>query len=173
MSGGGVLFATAVHPLDMAVWLMDNPEPVRVSAQAYQRIHRMKEPPISWRGKLEDCDVEDFCSGIVHFATGATLDFYSDWLMHENPHPFLEVIGNYGRASLDPFKVTLDDGRGFSDVSLDVPEAGRGFIDIFSDFFRCIRDDETPRYRFSEMRNVQRIMDGAYRSVKEGREVEV
>ncbi|MBI2190353.1 MAG: Gfo/Idh/MocA family oxidoreductase [Planctomycetes bacterium] len=173
LSGGGVLFATAVHPLDLVVWLMGNPEPCRVSAHAYQRIRKMRNPPITWKGKLEDCDVEDFCAGVVHFRNGASLDFFSDWLLHDTPCPQVEILGTYGKATHHPFRITLDDGNKFKELKPQLVEPKHVFAEIFGDLIRCIRQDETPRYRFSEMRNVQRIMDAAYRSASEGREVAV
>lgn len=173
MSGGGVLFATTVHPLDFVVWLMGNPEPVRVSAHCYQRLRRMRNPPVTWPGTVEDCDIEDFCSGFVHFKNGASLDFFSDWLLHDYPCPSVQLLGEYGRATHGPFKITLDEGNKFKEMKPEITDPKNVFAEILGDFIRCIRQDETPRYRFSEMRNVQRIMDAAYRSAAEGREVEV
>ncbi|MDP6356280.1 MAG: Gfo/Idh/MocA family oxidoreductase [Planctomycetota bacterium] len=169
LSGGGVLFATTVHPLDMAMWLIGNPDPARVTAHNFGRVHHMKEPAITWHGNLEECDVEDFCAGFVHFADGSTLDFYSDWLSHGMTAPQIEIHGEYGKASFSPFRITLDDGKGFKEVTPDVEQSG-GFQEVVSDFVRSIQEDEVPRFRFSEMRNVQRIMDAAYESVNEGRE---
>lgn len=171
LSGGGVLFATTVHPLDLAVWLMGNPEPGRISAHWYQRIRHMRNPPITWKGNLEDCDVEDFCAGLVHFRNGASLDFFSDWLLHDPPRPLVEVLGTYGKATYNPFRVTLDDGNQFKELKPQLVEPKHVFAELFGDFIRCFQEGETPRYRFSEMRNVQKIMDAAYESAAQGKEV--
>ena len=171
MSGGGVMFATAVHSLDLVIWLMGNPEPVRVSAQSYQRIHQMQNPPITWNGPLEDFDVEDFISAIVHFDNGASLDIISDWLHHDYNCSGLELFGDYGMATYNPLRITLDDGASFKEIKPEIENEG-DFQGVVADLVRCIQEDETPRYLFSEMRNVQRIMNAAYRSIEEGREVE-
>ena len=74
LSGGGPLIDLGVHRLDLALWLMDYPEPDWVMASTYDRIG-------SALAKKEglDFDVEDFAVGLVKFKNGATLELEASW----------------------------------------------------------------------------------------------
>ena len=72
LAGGGVVFHTTVHLLDVTLWVLGNPKPVRVSASSYQRLARMKKPRVSWDGTAEDCDIDDFNVDEVEALTQCT-----------------------------------------------------------------------------------------------------
>ena len=173
LSGGGVLFATTVHVLDCANWVIGNPTPVSASGSEYQKITKMKNPPVTWQGDLSDCDIEDFSFGFVRFADGSSLSVESNWLMHPATRPQgVDVLGDFGKATLYPLKIQLDEGKEIKDVTPPIEEPRRHyFVPVIQDFAACVREGRVPIVKFREMLNVQRIMDGIMESARTGREI--
>lgn len=176
MSGSGVLFATAVHTLDAANWVIGNPTPVAASASEYQKVRRMKQPTIAWAGALEDFEVEDFSCGFVRFADGSSLSLEANWLQHPTSRPSgVEILGAYGKVSLFPLRIQVDEGRTVTDLTpaeLAVPETF-DFTNVLRDFAATVREGRVPTVHFREMVNVQKILDGVLQSARTGGEVRI
>ena len=173
LAGGGVLFHTTVHLLDATLWALGNPKPVRASAANYQKVRRMKTPLITWEGSATDCDIEDFNVGLVHFADGSTMAVESNWMMHPRSRPSgTEILGDWGTASLRPLRVALEEGDSIVDATPRTDEASQ-FGSVYQDFCRSILENRPPIVRFSEMLDVQRVMDALYEAAEKGREVTI
>lgn len=173
LAGGGVLFHTTVHLLDATLWALGNPKPVRASAASYQKMRRMKTPLITWEGSVTDCDIEDFNVGLVHFADGSTMAVESNWMMHPRSRPSgAEILGDWGTASLRPLRVALEEGDSIVDVTPRADETSQ-FGSVYQDFCQSILENRLPIVRFSEMLDVQRVMDALYEAAEKGREVTI
>ena len=173
LAGGGVLFHTTVHLLDATLWALGNPKPVRASAASYQKVRRMKTPLITWQGSVTDCDIEDFNVGLVHFADGSTMAVESNWLMHPRSRTSgAEILGDWGVASLRPLRVALEDGERIVDVTPRI-EATNQFDSVYQDFCQSVLENRLPIVRFSEMLDVQRVMDALYEAAEKGIEVTI
>ena len=171
LAGGGVLFHTTVHLLDATLWTLGNPKPVRASAASYQKVRRMKTPLITWEGSVTDCDIEDFNIGLVHFADGSTMAVESNWMMHPRSRPSgTEILGDWGTASLRPLRVALEEGDNIVDATPRTGETSQ-FGSVYQDFCQSILENRLPIVRFSEMLDVQRVMDALYKAAEKGREV--
>lgn len=84
ISGGGPCMDIGVHALDLGLWLMGFPEPVRVSGTTKVNFAKGHAIPGGWgEWDRKRFDVEDFASGFVHFANGATLVLEASWLQHQ------------------------------------------------------------------------------------------
>ena len=173
LAGGGVLFHTTVHLLDATLWALGNPKPVRVSAASYQKVRRMKTPLITWQGSVGDCDIEDFNVGLVHFADGSTMAVESNWMMHPRSRPSgAEILGDWGVASLRPLHIALEEGERIVDVTSCINTTSQ-VDNVYQDFCRSIMDNRLPIVRFSEMLDVQRVMDALYEAAEKGKEVSI
>jgi predicted dehydrogenase len=173
LAGGGVLFHTTVHLLDATLWALGNPKPVRVSAASYQKVRRMKTPLITWQGAVTDCDIEDFNVGLVHFADGSTMAVESNWMMHPRSRPSgAEILGDWGGASLRPLHVALEDGERIVDVTPCIDTTSQ-FDSVYQDFCQSVLGNHLPIVRFSEMLDVQRVMDALYEAAEKGKEVSI
>ena len=148
LAGGGALFHTTVH---------------------------MPAPPATWQAPVAACDIEDFNIGLVHFANGSTMTIESNWLMHPRPRQSgAELLGDHGTASLRPLKLELEEDGAIVDATPSLPtHLPHAFGEACRDFCRAVCDNALPAIRFSEMLDVQRIMDALYRSAAQGREVEL
>ena len=175
LAGGGALFHTTVHLLDAALWALGNPHPVRATAENYRKLAKMKRPPVLWEDKVEQCDIEDFNIGLVHFEDGSTMSLESNWLMHPRARSAgVEMLGDWGVASLRPLRVELDEGEQVIDATPELPEhPPNAYAEVCRDFCQAVRDQALPVVRFDEMLDVQAIMNALYESAEKGREVEV
>ena len=172
LAGGGVVFHTTVHLLDVILWILGNPRPVRVSSASYQKVRRMKNPAGAFSGPVAECDVEDFNVGLVHFADGATMTVESSWLMHPSARPNgAELLGDLGVGSLRPLRIELEDGDRIVDATPEVRDAPPA--NYCQDFCQNILQGRPPTVRVEEMLNVQRVMDALYAAAETGREVNV
>lgn len=173
LAGGGVLFHTTVHLLDATLWALGNPKPVRASAASYQKVRRMKNPPITWQGSVTDCDIEDFNVGLVHFADGSTMTVESNWLTHPRSRTSgAELLGDWGVASLRPLRIALEDGDQIVDVTPRM-DATNQFDSVYQDFCQSVLDNRVPIVQFSEMLDIQRVMNALYEAAEKGREVTI
>jgi predicted dehydrogenase len=119
----------------------------------------MKNPPASWEGSLEACDIEDFNIGLVHFADGSTMTIESNWLMHPRPRPL---------------RLELEEDGHVVDATPALPEnPPDAFGQICLDFYQSIIENRVPLVRFDEMLDVQRIMDALYAAAEQGREFDI
>ena len=170
LAGGGVVFHTTVHLLDVTLWVLGNPKPVRVSASSYQRLGRMKTPRVSWNGSADECDIEDFNIGLVHFEDGSTMTIESNWMMHPRVRPSgAEVLGDWGVASLRPLKIEVEDGDDIIDVTPNTDGDRPGTV--YEDFCNSILENRPPTVLPNEMLDVQRILDALYEAADTGREI--
>jgi predicted dehydrogenase len=172
LAGGGVVFHTTVHLLDVILWVLGNPRPVRVSASSYQKLGKMKTPRVSWGGTAEDCDIEDFNVGLVHFEDGSTMTIESNWMMHPRLRPSgAELLGDWGVASLRPLKIELEEGNDIVDVTPDTDDDRPG--SVYEDFCNSILEDRPPTVRPNEMLDVQRILDALYEAADTAKEIQI
>ena len=77
LSGGGPLIDLGVHRIDLALWLLDYPEPEWVLARTHERIG---QPRAKEQGKT--FDVEDYASAMITFKNGMTLQVEASWAGH-------------------------------------------------------------------------------------------
>jgi predicted dehydrogenase len=81
----GVAIDLGVHVIDLALWLMGNPQPVSVSGVARSEIAAQQGAFSNWGGDIpDDFDVDEFAAGFVRFENGATLIIEVSWLLNHN-----------------------------------------------------------------------------------------
>jgi len=86
LAGGGPLIDLGVHRLDLALWLMNYPQPVWVLGSTYN--------PIATRlakQQGKSFDVEDLATGMIKFANGATLAVEASWAANIGERELMET----------------------------------------------------------------------------------
>ena len=87
-SGGGVIMDLGINLFDLSLWLLDFPEIVSVSTQAFR--HQTKT-------------VEDSAVGFIRCRNSAVINFDVSWSLHSESDGFnLAAYGSKGTAHLNP-----------------------------------------------------------------------
>lgn len=189
LSGGGPLIDIGVHVLDYALYLLDEPKAVTVSASAFAELGTRgrggaKNGSVT-RGDVDsDYEVEDFSSAFVRFDDGSTLVLEAGWASYRDAEDLLDfsVYGTEGGAHLHvagatrtpvgELRVFTDKDGETADYDLHA-EPGRGHRQVVHDFVEVVRGD---RRRWSDHDGSlalerARIIDACYRSAAERQEV--
>lgn len=188
-AGGGPLIDLGVHVLDMALWLMDDPEVQRVSAATYAKLG--PQGIGNWTGNRfsvtdeRKYEVEDFATAFLRTASGSTLYLEASWAEFSSRTDEFGValLGSKGGAELyvkDYATVgtlhlfTYEDGVQV-DSTPRLPEkvasAGHGeiihtFLDSVIDGVPMVPDGRSGLERTA-------LIDAIYKSAAKGHEVEV
>ncbi|MGJ3242061.1 MAG: Gfo/Idh/MocA family protein [Opitutales bacterium] len=174
LSGGGPLIDLGVHRIDLAMWLMGNPQPLTVSGQAHRKIGipRAKE-----QGK--DFDVEDLAAGFVRFDNGASLVFEISWAGHQNwkEDQFTRVMGTEGalvqRNTDGNYTFTAEAFNRVGDITLNLRPYEATGANQPARFIDAVRDGTPFNPAGHDGLRMQEILEGLYRSARESREIQV
>lgn len=163
-SGGGVLFDHGFPLVDLAMWLGDFPPPRRVWAH-------MDRP----RGPNA---VEEAALVIVESVSGAAFTFDVSWsYVGAEERWWFEVLSSRGSARLAPLRVTKElNGRAVDVSPMGAAARESAFIQSYraqlAHFVAVVRGDsdyEPP----ADQLQVHRIIEAAYKSAADGREVQL
>jgi predicted dehydrogenase len=174
-SHGGALLDVGVHMLDLALWLMGNPRPVRVSAKTAAKFGQRPEIAKMLRSAWdpEKFDVEDFAIALVHMDNGATLLLRTSWATHIDAETFsVRLAGPEAGATTRPPMIYRNEQGAPVDVKLNIAERS-SYEGEIAHWLRVLDGKEQPLVAEAESMNVQRIIEAAYQSAAEGREVTI
>ena len=177
ISGGGPCIDVGVHMLDLALHLMNHPEPVTVTAIAPQKLAKRTDIR-GWWGEWDRkaITVEDFAAGFIRFKNGAALTLECSWLanMKEPELQKITLMGTEAGAEWPELTIHGEKAGSTTDVQLKYPDDGVGGhqreIEVYADAILTGKSSPVPP---EQSLNVIRILDGLYRSHKAGREVKV
>ncbi|RME65016.1 MAG: gfo/Idh/MocA family oxidoreductase [Caldilineae bacterium] len=180
-SGGGPTIDIGVHILDLTLWFMGNPKPVRVSGVTQDKLAHhlgafstMRDADIP-----ADIDVEDFAAAFVRFENGATLILEVSWLLHhDTPGEDVRMwlYGTEGGCVWPDgmFMKTNYQTRQFTNTTLQLT---RDIMEPHAlecvEFAKAIVEGRPSPVPPEQSLQVMAILDGVYRSQASGQEVEV
>ncbi|WP_077624514.1 Gfo/Idh/MocA family protein [Sediminibacillus massiliensis] len=106
LQGGGSLIDYGCHLLDLALWLLGDPEPVQVLGRTYNRLSKTPGQINEW-GPIdhESFDVDDHVTSYITFKNGVSLLFECSWaanIKEDSEH--LSISGVDGGISVFPFE---------------------------------------------------------------------
>ena len=161
-AGGGAFLDHGLPLLDLALWLSDFPEPVRVSAHMQ-------------RGRGKDA-VEDAmlvhleCAGGVTFAFDVTTAYVG-----QDDRAWFELLAARGSAQLAPLRVTKELNGKAVDVS---PRGAAARESAFIQSYRAelahfaaVVAEKVPYEPPTDQAVLHRVLEAAYRSAEDGKEV--
>jgi predicted dehydrogenase len=97
-ASGGAMFDMGVYHIARILYLLDNPEILRISGKTYQEM-----PMDEARRQRSNYDVEELGMGFVRLAGNMTLDIIESWAIHLDKFDGSYVVGSHGGVRLDPF----------------------------------------------------------------------
>lgn len=160
-AGGGAFFEYGYPLLDLALWLSDFPDPVRVSAHMDPRS----------TGSVED-------TMLVHLESAAGISFSIDvsWAyVGQEERWWFEVISSRGSARLSPLRVVKELNGRPTNVS---PTGAAARESVFLQSYRAeiahfiaVLKDEAAYNPPDDQLKVMRLMEAIYKSAQEAREI--
>ena len=185
LSGGGPLIDLGVHVLDMALYLLGEPQVVTVSASTYNELaSRNVGFDVNARksGSGHAFQVEDLATAFLRLSNDATLLLEASWATHSSAQDDYGVIlyGTEGGAEVRVQKYnTKDTLTIFTDVA-GAPAEIRPRVDggafhnaVVRDFIEKIVDGNWSLYHGQEGLLRARVIDACYHSALHGREVTI
>lgn len=174
-SAGGPTYDIGVHVLDLSLWLMGHPEPVSVSANTWLKIANkpslMKHDP-----KMYELP-EDLAVGLIRFANGACISLEASWALNSPELDTWSVMlaGTEGGIVNNPPTLVREEAGILTNTYAQVnPDAGTAShtaqIVAFAEAIRKGLPSPVPG---EQALITQRILDGVYKSARQGREVKV
>jgi predicted dehydrogenase len=181
LSGGGPTIDIGVHVLDLTLWLMGNPRPVAVSGVAQNKLSHIEGQFSVWRSGAmpppQDFDVEDFAAAFVRFENGATLVLEVSWfLFHDTAGEDMQIwlYGTQGGAHwprAEFLSSNYQTRQQYNRTLKLTKDALEPHAQECVEFARAIAEGQPSPVPAEQSLQVISILDGIYRSQKEGREV--
>lgn len=160
-AGGGAFLEYGYPLVDLAMWLTDFPDPVRVTA------HMDRSKP----GGVED-------AMLVHLecANGISYSFDVSWsYVGQEERLWFEVVSTRGSARLSPLRVVKELNGRPTNVS---PTGAAARESVFLQSYRAeithfvsMLKDESPYEPPTDQLKVMRVMDAVYKAAEEGCEI--
>ncbi|HEX2202533.1 MAG TPA: Gfo/Idh/MocA family oxidoreductase [Longimicrobium sp.] len=161
--GGGALMELGIQMLDLGLWILGYPRPERVTAH----LHR-----------APGSEVEDAAALLLRLEGDRLINLEVTWnLLAKRDRQFLHLLGSLGSGTLSPLAVNREMATGLVDVTPKLPAGGENvftasYRNELQHFVEVVRGQKRPEPPDEHVR-LMRILEAAYRSAEEGREVEV
>lgn len=162
-AGGGALMDLGLQMLDLALWTLGYPKPLRVSAH----VHRP-----------EGAEVEDAAALMLRLEGGRVINLEVTWtLISQRDRQFMQVLGTAGSCTLSPLHVYRQMDSGLVDVAPSLPPGTENlytasYRNELQYFVEMVRG-EKPAEKPIEHVRLMSVMEAAYRSAEEGREIDL
>lgn len=183
MAGGGPLIDLGVHVLDLALFLLGEPDVVSVSAATYAELGPQGRGGSAGSNKMavgSAYEVEDLATAFVRLAQGTTLLLEASWATHGSAGDDFGVTlyGTEGGAEIRVKNYNWEDTlRIYTDVA-DAPAEvhprltqGEGHLAVVRQFIDTIRSGDWSAHTGTEGLTRTRVIDACYTSALQGREV--
>lgn len=180
MAGGGPLIDLGVHVLDMALYLLGEPEVTAVSAATYAELGPRGRGGRGDSAGQSAYDVEDLATAFVRLAGGITLLLEASWAAYgRHGDDFgVALYGTDGGADIeivnygwqDTLRIYGDTG-GAPSVTRPQVRKGTGHEGVIRDFLAVIRGGDWSAHAGVAALRRSQIIEACYRSAEAGREL--
>jgi len=180
LAGAGAINDIGVHALDLCLHLIDNFDPVTVTASTYTKFGDQGLGEGGWGlSDKEDIvfDVDDFASVFIRMRDGCSITLDAAWACHvpEGSLFNVQLFGTKGGFCLDPLKYCHPgepEGEYAVEEILESP-LPMTHCDRFHNFINHLHGMEELTVKPEEALAVQIILDAAGESARTGREVAI
>lgn len=173
LQGGGPLIDIGVHMLDVALHLMDYPEPAVVLGQTHQRIGNKKGVGLFGNWDYENFSVEDMAVGMITFKNGASITIESAFAANVEKNEVMQVslMGDQGGADIFPLKFYQEKHGTLIDSTPAYAPKINGHQREISQFVESCLGGELPSSTAEQGVIIQKIIQALYQSAEEGRAI--
>lgn len=177
MQGGGCLIDLGTHALDLALWLLDDFDPVYACCSTYRALADQPTKANRWGAwDTSKFGVEDSAFATVRLRGGATLELACSFALNipEDREDDLTLCGTHAGAELRGGALTVNGVRddAFYLDTYPAPDdedaANRAQL---ADFLEAVRTGRPPLVTARQSLAVCRILCGLYRSAEEQKPV--
>lgn len=166
ISGGGPLIDIGVHILDVLLWVIGNPKPIRAFGSTALKFGNRDDVPNPWGSwDPEKFEVEDFAMGVIKFEGGLTVTLETAWASHTGNVGPTFFMGDKAGATLHPPQIYTDKDGEMVDYE---PEIITGEPGEFQSFHNAIREGLPSPVPAEQVLEVQKIFDAIYKSARTG-----
>lgn len=180
MAGGGPLIDLGVHILDMALFLLDEPEVVAVSGATYAELGSRGRGSRGDQVAGSVFEVEDLATAFIRLSNGVTLLLEASWAVYgKYGDDFgISLFGTEGGAEIDvkrygwedTLRIYTDTGGVPSEIRPQVYR-GEGHAAVVREFLDVIRNGDWAEHVGREGLRRAQIVEACYLSAEEGREI--
>ena len=174
LQGGGPLIDIGVHQLDLAVYLLGNPRPARVTGQIWTKIGNTPGHAWAERGPWdhENYDIEDLACGFVHFDNGVVMNVEASFAANIKEDIFrVSLMGTRGGADSRPLAVWTEDCGVLLDAVPHYVPVTNFYAAEIDGFYKAVEEDTEVPVKPEESVNVLKIIEGIYESSRQGKEI--
>ncbi len=172
-AGSGSIADIGCYDLDRFLFVTDHPTPTRISAMVSQKFNQNNpNVPGDWGHDPSGVELEDFGTAMVRFENGLVLHFVNFWAAHADTLGPSVILGTKGGLQFGPLTLFRDEFGVMTNVTPQSLPGPEGFLGEIRAFVHAIEHDEPSPVDPWGVLLVNVIIDGIYRSSKEGREVE-
>jgi predicted dehydrogenase len=181
-AGGGPLIDLGVHILDMALYLMGEPEVEAVSAQTYAELGPRGKGSRGDRVEGGAYEVEDLATAFIRFQDGITLLLEASWAVYgKHGDDFgVTLYGTDGGADIEIVRYSWQDTLTIYNDTGGVPaivrpevRQGEGHLAVIRDFLTTIRAGDWSAHVGREGLRRAQIIEACYKSAAAGRELQL
>ncbi len=184
LAGGGPLIDLGVHVLDLALYLLDEPRIVSVTAATYAELGTRGRggsgSSFTRFGTGLAYEVEDLATAFLRFEDGGSLRLEAGWAAYSKTSDDIEIqlMGSDGGAHI-LIEDYIDENtlRIFSDVgsqpavTYPVTPPSLGHSGVVADFVSAVREGNWAAHVGLDGLRRAQVIDACYASAREGREI--
>lgn len=172
LQGGGSVIDYGCHLLDLALWLMDDPEPIEIVGSTYNYVSKGVDQVNLW-GNFDASvfEVDDHATAYIKFANGASLLFETSWAANiREEATVLSLSGTQG--GLDVFPLILNQakhGMLLNSEAVWMPGKDTPDLQQAENFIDSCLGFAEPLVKPSEAMKVSKIIEAIYHSSASGK----
>lgn len=179
LAGGGALMDIGVHMLDLAWYLLGEPEVETISGHTVTGLGNYETKYTStWESTNKNLniervfDVDDFASAWIRFKNGTVLSLEVSWAVNgeQNNDISVELFGDQGGASLAPLTI-YEEENGLLSENKPLFDETNYFHAEMEHFIHCIRTGSQPLVSGEQGFEILKMLKAIYESSETGREV--
>jgi predicted dehydrogenase len=167
LQGGGSLIDYGCHLLDLALWLMGNPNHLTVTGTAYNALSKIPDQVNQWGSfNQETFNVDDHVTAYLQFENGASMLFETSWAANiKDDMEHLSISGVDGGVSVFPFELyTTKNGMLFTSEAAWLPGEEEPGLSQAKNFIHTCLGLEELVVKPEEALQVSQIIDRIYAS---------